>query len=107
MSIENTNVIDIVSLDKEGNVVLTVSDELEWDKENIHLLKLQNKLNAYLDAIDNGSLYENYPDAKDRNIVINVVSKYFPNEDGEEFLERTKRALESVGYVFKFSNLIK
>ena len=107
MSVENTNVIDLISIDKEGNVVLTVSDDLEWDNENVHLLKLQDKLNAYLDAVDNGSLYDNYPNSRGRNILINVISKYLPNEEGEQFLRRTKEILDSIGYQFRYSNLIK
>ena len=107
MSIENLNVVDVVSIDKEGNVVLTVSDDLKWDNENIHLLKLQNKVNAYLDAIDNESLYESYPEARGHKIIINVSSKYFPNADGEIFLQKTKQILKTAGYRFTFSNLIK
>ena len=91
MSIENINVIDFVSIDREDNVVLIVSDELIWDKENTHLVKLQDKLNAYLDAIDNGSLYESYPAAKGRKIVISVVSKYFLKTKMVSMEENNKR----------------
>ncbi len=45
---ENLNTIDFISIDKDGNVVLTVSDHLEWDVQNEHLVTLQNKLNVYL-----------------------------------------------------------
>jgi hypothetical protein len=107
MSLENIDVIDFVSIDKTGNVVLTVVDDVKWDSENTHLLKLQNKLNAYLDAIENGSLYESYPDAKGRQIVISVNCKHFPNEDGKIFLQRSKKMLEDAGYHFNYSNLIK
>jgi len=44
MSIENVSVIDVVSIDKNGDAVLTIADHLEWDDENTHLLKLQNKM---------------------------------------------------------------
>jgi hypothetical protein len=107
MSVEDLNVIDLVSIDKNERVILTISDHLEWDKANSHLLKLQDKINLYLAAIENKSLYEVYPDAKGRNIVISVVSKYFPGADGEIFLQRTKEVLEAAGYGFQFTNLIK
>src|SRR5437867_5010001 len=79
MSVENLNVIDFVSIDKNENVVLTISDHLEWDINNEHLLILQNKINNYLASIENGSFYENYPKRKDRNIVISIAAKYSPN----------------------------
>ncbi len=46
MSIEQVEKIDFISTTSEGKVELTISDHLEWDAENNHLLILQNKLNA-------------------------------------------------------------
>lgn len=103
MSVENVTVIDFASVDKNGNAVLTISDHLKWDDDNEHLLILQNKINAYLSAIEAGNFYEDYPDAKGKNIIINVVAKYKPNKNAEYFLERTKEVLQSAGYSFKFS----
>lgn len=103
MSVENLKVIDIASVDKDGNVVLTISDHLEWDLNNEHLLILQDKINIYLGSIENGSLYENYPTAKGKDIVINIIAKYPPNKDGELFIERAKETIESANYKFSFS----
>jgi hypothetical protein len=105
MSIDNVNVIDFVSVDKSGNVVLTISDHLAWDQENEHVLKLQEKINAYLNAIDNESLYESYPDAKGRRITISLVMQFWPNEDGKIFLERVGSKLQSAGYSFTYKLL--
>src|ERR1700712_4826355 len=98
MSVENVNVIDFVSIDKNDNVVLTISDHLEWDEENKHLLLLQDKINQYLVCIEGGSLLESYPIAKDRNIIIEIVSKFSPNRDGFMFFSRVKEVIESAGY---------
>ena len=54
MSDENKSVIDIISLDKDDVEILTIADHLEWYKENEHLILLQDKINAYLTAIENG-----------------------------------------------------
>ncbi len=105
MSVENLNILDAVSIDKNKNVVLSISDHLEWDEGNEHLLILQNKINLYLTAIENGSLYEEYPDAKNRDIVINIAAKFSPNNDGEIFLKRVKETLNLAGYAFSFSVL--
>jgi len=85
--------------------VLTISDHLEWDDKNEHLVILQDKINAYLEAIESGSLCEEYPNAKDRQIVISIVSKYTPNKDGILFLEKTAGFLESAGYKLEFSKI--
>ena len=105
MSVENLKVIDFASIDISGYAILTISDHLEWDDNNEHLLILQNKINAYLNAIETGNFYDDYPDAKGRDIVINIVAKYEPNVDAKSFLGRTKEILKSAGYHLKFNVL--
>ena len=102
MSVENKKVIDVVSIDKDGSVVLTISDHLEWDEDNEHLLVLQDKINAYLGAIESGELYGTYPKAKDRKIVIEIVALHSPNKEGLIFLQQVKDILEPAGYKFYF-----
>lgn len=105
MSVENLKVIDVVSINEKGNAVLTISDHLEWDAQNEHLLILQNKINAYLGAIETGNFYDEYPDGKGRDIIINVVAKYEPSDTARLFLDTAKKVLESAGYGFEFSIL--
>ena len=103
MSVENFKILDVIGIDKNENAVLTISDHLEWDSDNEHLMILQNKINAYLEAIENGSLYIDYPKAIDRKIIINIIAKYEPSEDGKIFLDRISALLSEAGYGFKFS----
>ena len=98
----NPEVVDYVGIDLNGDVVLTVSDHLIWDDKNEHLLALQNKINAYLAFMEKGNLYEEYPDAKDRNIVISIVAQYEPNDTAKIFLDRIGETLESAGYELRF-----
>jgi hypothetical protein len=103
MSIDQKDVIDIVSIDANGNAVLAISDHLPWDAENEHLLLLQDKINSYLGAIETGELYDAYPNGKNRNIIIRIVAFESPNKDGFLFLERVKGILTSAGYGFEFA----
>ena len=105
MPVDDLTVIDFVSLDLNGNAVLTIGDHLEWDENNEHLFILQSKINVYLDAIENGSLYDAYPNAKNRNIIIQVAAQYEPNDIGVSFLKRTRKTLKIAGYDFSFSVL--
>jgi len=103
MAIENIAIIDVISIDLSGNVVLTISDDLKWDDR--HLLLLQNKINAYLHAIEDGEIFRVYPDALGRKFVINVVAKYIPDGNANIFLNQTKEVLNSSGYGFTFNVL--
>lgn len=100
MPVDDLKVVDIVSIDLDGNVVLTISDHLEWDLKNEHILILQKKLNAYLSFIESGELYESYSNAKDRKIIIQLAIKYLPDETGRKFIQLVKEFLLGEGYNF-------
>lgn len=106
MSVEDKNKIDSISTNKEDVVVLTISDHLEWDDSNEHLLILQEKINSYMDFLESGQIYENYPSVVDKKIMIQVVFKYLPNEMGDEFLMIVKEFINKNGYDFKFYQLV-
>jgi hypothetical protein len=59
---------------------------------------LQRKLNAYLAFVESGEILERYPDAKGRPVVFEVVFKFRPDREGEKFLTRAKKVVESAGF---------
>lgn len=102
MSIDQPNVVDIVSIDPTGHVVLTVSDHLEWSETRDHLLKLQAKINTCLAFVESGEILGRYPDANQRGVVIEIVGKYAPDPEGLEFLKKAKSVVEAAGCGFRF-----
>ena len=102
MPVQNFEIVDFASIDLNGNAVLTISDDLIWDDKNEHLLALQKKINAYLGFIESGNLYQEYPKAKGKDIAIELVAKYEPNDNAIQFLDATKEILQSAGYGFIF-----
>lgn len=99
MSVDQTGVVDAVGVDNTtGQVVLTISDHLEWDNE--HLLLLQEKLNTYLSFVESGEILDSYPNAKGREVLINVVCKYPPNESAKSFLSQVTGIVEGAGMKF-------
>jgi|SRR5690606_7921674 len=105
MSVENSQVIDAVSINPQDVVVLTISDHLEWDAQNEHLIVLQNKINAYLEVIESGEIYESYPDAQDKSFQIGIAFKFSPNEAAIDFLEKVKEVLLQSGYELNYYQL--
>jgi len=105
MSIEQTSTVDFVSVDQTSNdLVLTISDHLAWDEgEGEHLLLLQEKLNAYLRFIESGEVVEKFPEARGRNLVINVVGKFPLSEQANLFFEKATAAIQAAGFTLKFS----
>ncbi|MBK1707435.1 DUF6572 domain-containing protein [Halochromatium glycolicum] len=104
MSIEQTDVVDFVSVNEAANeVVLTISDHLEWDGDTKeHLLLLQEKINSYLRFIESGELLESYPKANGRNAVINIIGKYPLNEEAKGFINQVKSIVGDAGMTLRF-----
>lgn len=99
MSVDKTNVVDAIGVDiQTGELVLTISDHLEWTgSDNEHLLLLQEKLNTYLRFVESGEVLKSYPDAKGKDMVIDVVFMCALNEQARKFLCQVATIVEGVG----------
>ena len=103
MTIEQTNVVDIMGHDEENNrITLIISDHLEWDEKNEKLLLLQEKLNTYLSFLESDEIYEHYPEVKNESFVIKIVSKYEPSEEALKFLNLAKNTILEAGFNLKW-----
>ncbi|WP_155914633.1 DUF6572 domain-containing protein [Asticcacaulis sp. AC460] len=104
MTVENVDIIDFISLDNEcGDVVLTISDHLEWGGD--HIIILQEKINTYLSFIESGQIFFSYPLAKGKKITIEVVHKYPPDEIGLSFFRSAAPIISSAGMSLRHRNL--
>jgi hypothetical protein len=101
MSINQTETIDIIGTTAEGKVVLTISDHHSWE-ETWHLQLLQEKINAYLQFIESGQIFEDYPNAVGRELLIETVLKYQPTIEATSFLNKAKEVIEGAGFGFQW-----
>lgn len=86
MAIDELNKIDRVMTDKEKTAVfLLLSDHLDWEDEGNHLKLLQDKLNVYLDFIENGQLVRSRPDLEGLPVTIRVAGKYALSPEAAKF----------------------
>ncbi|MDI9364685.1 MAG: hypothetical protein QM541_07020 [Flavobacterium sp.] len=102
MSIEQADKVDAISTLNDEKVILTISDHLEWDENEQHLQFLQDKINAYLEFIESGQIYEHYPKANTAKVIIIVKLKFSPNMMALNFLNRCKTILLNVGIGFEW-----
>lgn len=98
MSIEQSEVVDAIGVDPEtGEVVLTISDHLDWQDLPEHVFLLQEKLNAYLAFIESGELCEAYPKGEGRTPRIDVITKFPVAPDAHSVLQRIEETLQAAG----------
>ena len=98
MAIDNPEVIDAISINDAGETVLTITDHLDWNEENEHLLLLQEKINTYLGFMESKEIYESYPKARGRKIVIEIVSQFPISEGAGNFLKSAKTVIKEAGF---------
>ena len=98
MSVVESDKVDFISLNPEsGEVVLTISDHLDWDDPEQHLLILQDKINTYIAFIEGEEVHQAYPESIGRKIRIEIVSQYKYPKEGIDFLDKVRPILESIG----------
>jgi hypothetical protein len=98
MSIDDPNAVDYIGTDNTtGEVVLTISDHLDWSDPPAHINLLQEKLNSYLAFYESGDIYVLYPDARGRPVRILVMCKYPIDSPGIRFFEHAEAVLDGAG----------
>jgi hypothetical protein len=103
VSVEQTGSIDVISIDvPRAEVVLTVSDHLDWSNEVDHYRLIQTKLNSYLRFVESGEIFEHKPEAKNMTVVFRIVFKYAPNQRARQFLMQLSKVVESAGFCFRY-----
>lgn len=80
-----------------GFVVLTILDSLNWVDQPEHLRRLQAKLNAYVNFVESGEIWEAYPQAAQRKVVIDVVGKHPIPQSSAEFFRQVATICEEHG----------
>ncbi|VUD51023.1 hypothetical protein TDB9533_01338 [Thalassocella blandensis] len=101
MALLDSDTVDAISINSEGEVVLSVIDELPWD-ENKHLVLLQDKINAYIRFVESGEILDSYPKAKGKSIVFKVISKFEIDESGMDFINKLKPILSDINIAIRY-----
>lgn len=87
MSVVETNKIDGAGKGKEnGELMLLITDHLDWEDEYAHLEILQEKINAYLGFIESRQYEAIYPNDSFEKCVIVIHFKYGISENCSKFL---------------------
>jgi hypothetical protein len=92
VSVEQTDVVDILGIDrKTGHVVLTTSDHLDWSDSIGHQTILQKKVNTYLALLKAEKSSNNTPKRKADRSHLGSYSKFHQtSQDGPLSKERDR-----------------
>ena len=95
MSILEKDILDGVAISKkDNNLILFLSDELDFKDEYNHLLLLQDKINSYIAYIETEQYKEEYPDYLFNDIIVEIHFKYEPTNNCKHFIEVVNSIIE-------------
>ena len=105
MTVSQLDVIDFVAQKPDTNeMYFIIADHLAWDSEG-HIDALKSKVNAYVDYIQSDALLEAYPDAKQKNLVIEVLYTAQPNSYALDAFAIFKKMGDAMN--FRFSHRLE
>jgi hypothetical protein len=97
MGIDSTQTIDAISLDPEGKVAtLTMFDAWDWTDEGRHLDAIQAKINSYFEFIQSRQIFESYPKAIGKKLLVDVVTQFPLSAKGVELLRRADELAQKI-----------
>lgn len=109
MTVEQNDVIDLLSIDPRGRIVLTIVDHLSWDQdEHQHMWVLQEKLNRYLECVESGEINGLALERLGSQVapgtvfVISVVAEHSPTSHANAFLMKAAETVRGAGLEWAF-----
>ncbi len=102
MSIVDVEKVDGIGLDNnEKDIVLLITDHLDWLNEYEHLMQLQNKINSYISFIESEQYAEIYPNYQFTSIRIEIHFRYEPTHNCINFIDVVNKQLNEKKIVIK------
>jgi hypothetical protein len=84
--------IDVVSHDpKTDRVVLSLVETRSWGERGGLLRDLQEKVNTYLNYVEGGQLWQDYPAMKGKKVAFRLHSQFPPTPREGDFIDIVKR----------------
>ena len=101
MSIKDSSVIDYITISRTKSIAnFIIVDDLDWDQneedDKEHMWLLQEKINAYIAAIESGDLEEGYPGITDMRKTICIYTKYQTSVKFQEYIPYIQSVLATL-----------
>ncbi len=97
MSLSNTKIIDAIGIEiGTGRAILTIADDWDWIDEHNHLVALQAKINSYFEFVESGQILDEYPDARGRQLVIDIIGRFPLPETAITFLKKAETVASEI-----------
>ena len=97
--------VDLVAVTAEGQVVLIMVEDRQWDGSNERVLELQTKISNYVSFALDGQMIRLYPEAEGRSLAIQLDCTSEPDDSIHRFLQQIEPRLAAHGIELKINLL--
>lgn len=96
MSVIDKDKVDGIGIGKDGkSLVLLITDHMDWSDEYVHLIRLQEKINSYVNFLESEQYKEIYPDSQFSKYLIEIHFKYQMSENCIRWIETANNQLSN------------
>jgi hypothetical protein len=99
--VSDPNTIDLVTSTADGESVLVMVEEREWDGADERIQELQAKIHNYVGFALDGQLARLYPETAGRSIAIQLDCSFEPDPSVQRFVEQITPRLAAYGIGFR------
>lgn len=94
MSVVDTNKVDGIGISRDDKqLILLITDHLDWSNEYEHLTQLQNKINSYLGFLEEKQYKEQYPDKEFSSYCIEIHFMHKVTDNCKKFVKVINKQL--------------
>jgi len=68
-------------------------------------MALQEKFNSYFDFVESGQIYEDYPAAKEKDIVVRVIARFDFGSSGKKLFEQAAVVGASLNLALEYAHI--
>jgi hypothetical protein len=106
MSVEDAHLVDFISFDPTGEIVLIMVEGREWDGSNRRrLFELQEKVNSYASFACEGQLFEQHPELVGKQVRLELRCISPPDPATAKFLDMVREKLMERGLPFAIKQI--
>lgn len=106
MTIEQIDKVDGMGFDAaNGEVVLIISDHLDWKDHNRHFAVLEQKLGSYIDFVQSGQLKDTMSQSVGKSTRIKLVHQHTPPVEAKLILDSISQQLSEMDLAFSYESL--
>lgn len=96
------NELSVETYCQGDEVILKISTYHKWGKEDkAHLALIVKEIRNHLNDFLNGKIFEKYPEAKDKDRVIEIVQKHPLSSEAEKLF----KLVEKGGFSYRYVNM--